>query len=152
MTTPETEWQLSEVRNAQETMLIRKKLGAPKGGVLSGNDYVIYLTFGCAPPANADSCYTQADADTLLEIDRNDIPTLEEKAGAELVAAVSARRVRDYIFYSDDPDTFLESALYLRRRFPQFRIGCECKPDPKWEQYHDLPPVTSDRQSSRTMG
>lgn len=143
LTLPEPQWQLSQVRNEQESMLVRKKLAAPADRVLSGSDYVIYLTLRCAGPANATGFYTKADADALAELDRTDIPALEETTGAELVAAVSAFRVRDFIFYSDDPNRFLESALYLRERYPQFQIGCECTPDPYWTQYRDLPPSES---------
>jgi hypothetical protein len=136
------QWQLSEIRNGSETMLIRKKLNANAGRTLSGKDYVIFLTFGLRKPKRKVGFYTEEDSTILSEIDETDIPNLERTTGAELVAAVSAWRVRDYIFYSVDPNGFLDAAAYLRDRFPRFQIGCECKPDPAWEQYAELPPAT----------
>ncbi|MEM9220308.1 MAG: MBL fold metallo-hydrolase [Cyanobacteria bacterium P01_F01_bin.150] len=35
---------------------------------------------------------------------------------------------------------FLDMAFPLRDRFTQFQIGGECRLDPEWSQYRDLPP------------
>ena len=137
MTTSEPNWQLSEIRNDSGPMLIRKLLNATRR---SGNDYVIYLTFGCNTPPDRDGYYPSADSATFEKIDETDIPALEITAEAILVGAVSAPRVRDFIFYANDPQRFLNAAEHLRSQYPQFQIGCECKPDPDWAQYHDLPP------------
>ena len=124
-------------------MLIRKLLDAMPLKLASGDDYVIYLTFGCNTPPSGDSYYTSADSAIFAEIDETDIPELEIETGALLVGAVSAPRVRDFIFYSADPQRFLDAAFPLRSRFPQFQIGCECSPDPDWAQYRSLPPSQS---------
>ena len=143
MTTLEPTWQLTELRNESGPMLIRKLLGAASLRKSDINDHVIYLTFGCNTAPPGDSYYTTADTATLAEIDETDIPELEAATDALLVGAVSAPRVRDFIFYSADPQRFLDTAAPLRSRYPQFRIGCECSRDPDWEQYHNLPPSKS---------
>ncbi len=140
MTAAEPTWQLSEIRNESGPMIIRKLLDAVSLKPPSGRDYVIYLTFGCNTPPKGDGYYTPADTATFAEIDDVDIPEIETASDALLVGAVSAPRVRDFIFYSSDPQRFLDTAAPLRSRYPQFQIGCECSPDPEWAQYHDLPP------------
>ena len=135
----EPTWQLSEIRNESGPMLIRKLLGALPTDQRRA-DHVVYLTFGCKSPPSGENYYTPADTSTFAEIDETDIPELEETAGALLVGAVSAPRLRDFIFYTADPQRFLDTASPLRARYPQFDIGCECSPDPTWSQYRDLPP------------
>jgi hypothetical protein len=110
MGAPEPTWQLSEIRNDSGPMLIRKLLGAMPRKVPSCYDYVIYLTFGCSTPPSGDGYYTSADTATFAEIDETDIPELETATDALLVGAVSAPRVRDFIFYSADPQRFLDAA------------------------------------------
>jgi hypothetical protein len=138
MTAREPTWQLSENHNESGPMIIRELLDAMSLKQPCGRDYVIYLTFGCNTPPNGDGCYTPADTATFAEIDKTDIPQRETATDALLVGAVSAPRVRDFVFYSSDPQRFLDTAAPLRLRYPQFRIGCECSPDPDWAQYRDL--------------
>lgn len=138
--TPEPVWQLSELRSETGTMLFRKLLDALPS-TPNSNDHVVYLTFGCKAEPEDQQFYTPADTATLAEIDDTDIPNLEDATKAVLVGAVSAPRVRDFIFYTADPQLFLDTASPLRSRYSQFDIGCECSPDPTWSQYRDLPPA-----------
>jgi hypothetical protein len=124
-------------------MIIRKLLNAMTVKSPSGKDFVIYLTFGCNTPPTGDRYYSAADSETFAQIDKTDIPELEVTCDALLVGAVSAPRVRDFIFYSSNPQRFFDTAAPLRSRYPQFEIGCECSPDSDWAQYHDLPPSSS---------
>ncbi len=140
MAETEPQWALSELENETGPMVIQKLLDAIPHNGLTGDDYVIYLTFGCKRRPTGEGFYTKTDSATLAEIDNSDIPKLEASTGALLVGAVSAPRFRDFIFYSRNPQGFLDLAAPLRDRYPQFQIGCECSPDPDWNQYRDLPP------------
>lgn len=140
MADAEPQWALSALNNESGPMLIRKLLDAFRLQTPAGGDYVIYLTFGCKTGPTDEKFYTATDSEILAEIDNTEIPHLEASTGALLVAVVSAPRVRDFIFYSRDPQRFLDLAAPLRDRYSQFRIGCECRLDPDWNQYRDLPP------------
>ena len=143
MAETESQWALSELENESGPMVIRKLLDAIPHNGLSGDDYVIYMTIGCKRKPTDKSFYTKTDSATLAEIDSTDIPELEAATGALLVGVVSAPMVRDFIFYSRDPQRFLDLAGSLQDRYSQFQIGCECSPDPEWNQYFVLPPSES---------
>jgi hypothetical protein len=137
---PEDNWTLKEYGDptSGERSIFRKNLSP---GVIPGSTshpYVCYLTFGFSPRDSTGLSSTEVE-DQLVEIEEREIPTLEAQELSVLVGVVLKGGVKDFIFYTRNPDEFLARAEAIREGHPEFIMGCEVGPNPTWSHYTDFP-------------
>lgn len=134
------DWSLTQYqpKGTAEQWFFRKNLrpaiapGAPE------YRHVVYLTFHFRP-RDESGLPDPADTQRLYELEETDIPALEQDGLAVYVAAVMKPGIKDVLFYTRDPQLFLDQALPLRSRHQEIRVSCEIIEDPAWEHYADFP-------------
>jgi hypothetical protein len=134
------EWSLavSQAKGPRERGVFRKNLtpkvcvGHPEYG------FIAYLTFAYVPE-DGRGFPSSEDADTLLEIEQVGFRELESNGLAIHVATATKGGIKDFLFYTRDPDQFLTRAEKFRESNPEFQVGCEIAPDPEWKHYEDFP-------------
>ena len=141
----EDDWLLSEFipKDRDETWFFRKNLSDEIGEKRKEYSHLIYLTFYYAPAPNGYS--TPEDNDTFHVIECEELARLESATSTLVVAVVTKPGLKDFILYSRRPDQFLESACFLKGKFPQFDIEVEYTDDKDWTQYDDIPPSCGSR-------
>jgi len=134
------EWSLKEYhpKDSSEIWFFRKNLAPSVSAGAKSHEHVVYLTFHFQP-RDTSGFPTNQDENTLFDIENYEIPKLEQDGLAVLVGAVLKPGIKDLIFYTRDPQGFLQAAIPIRDNNPQFCVECEISPDPEWGQYHDLP-------------
>lgn len=134
------DWRLREYQTPGKPArwIFRKNL-AP--AVPAGDDrysFVAYLT-AAYEPRDETGLPSQTDEDLLATIEEVDGRLLESDGLAIHVGAVLKDGIKDLIFYTGDPKTFLKRAEAIRAAHPEFRWGCDVHRDPAWSQWADLP-------------
>lgn len=124
--------------SSPERSLFRKNLSPAIHPGSASHPYVCYLTFGFTPK-DATGLPPADVADELGRIEETELPDLERGSLSILVGVVLKGGVKDFIFYTSDPDEFLERAGKVRSGHPHFKLGCEVGHDPDWSHYADLP-------------
>jgi hypothetical protein len=134
------DWTLKEFGDpaSPERTIIRKCVAPPVRPGDAAYAFLAYFTFHYEP-RDAGGLPTSEDADTLVKIEEERFSELEADGLATLVAVVLQKGVKDFLFYTRDPDEFLRRASLVKDGVPQFRTGCEIVRDPAWAQYQDIP-------------
>jgi hypothetical protein len=133
-------WSLKEYQrpNSREVSIFRKNLAPTVEPGSSSHQLVCYLTFGYKP--RDDSGLPSAlDEERLVNIEKRELPALEEHGLSVLVGVVVRGGVKDFIFYAREAEEFLERASRIRDAHPEFRLGCEVGANASWSHYEDLP-------------
>ncbi|HLJ26017.1 MAG TPA: DUF695 domain-containing protein [Candidatus Angelobacter sp.] len=140
MPTDQDLWSLKrhQPKGSSECHFFRKNL-APKVGVRHPHYcFIVYLTFAYSPE-DARGLPSPEDEDTLFEIESVGLRELEADGLALQVATATKCGVKDFLFYTSDPEQFLLRAEKLRDLYQQFRVGCEIASDPEWKHYEQFP-------------
>ena len=75
----------------------------------------------------------------MVGIEEREIPALEAQELSVLVGVALKDGVKDFMFYTRNPDEFLARAAVIREAHPEFNMGCEVGPNPTWSHYTDFP-------------
>lgn len=104
------------------------------------NDYpwLVYLTFHYSPK-DLTGLPGEVDADNLFTIESEELSILENDSLSVHVASVLKNGVKDFLFYTRNPDVFLKTAEYFRDSYPELSVECVIHKDESWDQYHDFP-------------
>ena len=140
MSTTSDDWSLKEYHppESKERWFFRKNLEpSPKPGK-SAFPYIAYVTLHFDPRDESGLPSTEVEA-LLYQIEDNELEAVESAGRAIHVASVLKAGVKDLLFYSSDPDAFLEQVAELRSMYPRFAIECEIHEDPQWEHHRDFP-------------
>jgi hypothetical protein len=134
------EWSLKEYHPADpaERWFFRKNLKPNPGREHSDYRYVAYLTLyfeSCDETGLPD----ETDEALLFEIEETGLVDLELHGQSVHVASVLKNGVKDLLFYTRDPRTFLEQVAKFRDYHSRFPIEYEVIEDPSWEHYADFP-------------
>lgn len=139
MSAPAPEWTLKQLLDPKSgtTTIVRRCVKLPVSAGDRRYGWIAYLTF-LFEPRDASGLPAPADADALCAIEEIDIPRLEADGLGVFVAVVLGGGVKDFLFYTRDPEEFLKRAAPIRDGATRFRVGCEISPDAMWSQYSDL--------------
>ncbi len=119
-------------------LVLRKNLAPAIKPATRRYPWLVYLTLHFTP-RDESGLPTLEDSAALYSAEEDHLPALEADRLSVQVGAVMKPGVRDLLFYTRDPDAFLERALALREAFPQFSPICEVMRDPSWSHYDDFP-------------
>lgn len=138
MTAQDVEWTLKELvdRTSGRSTIVRRR-ASPPVSAYQRYEWIAYLTF-LFHPRDDSGLPSSEDSDALRAIEEIAIPKLEAEGLGVLVAVVFGEGVKDFLFYTRDPEEFLARAEPIRDGSTRFRVGCEIKPDATWSQYRDL--------------
>jgi hypothetical protein len=140
--TIESLWTDSDIRlnNSDEIWRFRKNLGVSE---LAGHPDLrsqIYCTVYYSPGESPDPSAEKAE-NPLHEFEDIDVPEIERASNSIHVASVLRDGVKDYIFYSADPERFLDEVNKKRVRIERCKVELEHNLDPTWKVYREFPSV-----------
>lgn len=140
MTKQPDEWSLKEYRSesSPEVRIFRKNLTPRASAESESHPFVCYFTFGYKTGRD-DGLPEGADANRLMEMEQAELAVLEDENLAVAVGVALGLGVKDFVFYTGNPDRFLELAARIRDHHPEFQVGCEVAPDENWSHYADFP-------------
>lgn len=133
------EWTLMEYRpkDSPERWFFRKNLAPAIAPGHRDYGFIAYLTFHYHP-RDASGLPSSEDEESFSHI-QHQLEGLEIDGLSIHVAAVTKSGIRDFLFYTCDPNLFLWRAEDFRKTYSQFQVECEIKPDPQWNHYEDFP-------------
>ena len=133
-------WSLAEYADpsSDEVGIFRKNLEPSIAPGSESHPNVCFLTFHYSP-ADARGLPTKKDSARLATIETEEIPDLERDGLAVLVGVALKGGVKDFVFYTSDPQAFLDRASKIRDAHPEYRLECEIGPNTDWSQYEDFP-------------
>lgn len=133
-------WSLNEWRSntTPEVRLFRKNLTSTVDAYRSSHGHLAYFTFAFTPK-DGSGLPSTSDFDALSAIEETEIDFLTGGEIAVFVAVVTVPGARDFLFYTNSPESFLSRAEAVRDRHSRFQSGCQISPDPSWSQYGEIP-------------
>lgn len=139
MSAQDPEWTLKQLIDPKSgaATIVRRCVKLPVSAGDRRYGWIAYLTF-VFEPRDASGLPASADGDALCAIEETDLPRFEADGLGVFVAVVLGGGVKDFLFYTRDPEDFLKRAAPIRDGSTRFRVGCEIKPDADWSQYRDL--------------
>jgi hypothetical protein len=133
-------WTLKEVlaSDSKGRWLFRKNLSPAIPPADPSYGYVAYLTFSYVPRDESGLPCARDDAE-LTRIEEDMLVSLEADGLSVQVAAVLKDGVKDLLYYTRDPEHFLEVAALARDSYPNYRVQCEIAKDAAWSHYIEFP-------------
>jgi len=140
LTDVKDEWSLKhwQSTDSEEQSIFRKNL-SPR--VQPGDrkyPYLVFLTFHYTP-IDASGLPNPKDEDIFYQFEESGLNRLEEDDLSIFVGAVLKSGIRDHIFYTSDPEKFLNISRAIKSKYSKFNPDTEVLADPNWSQYHDFP-------------
>lgn len=69
------------------------------------------------------------------------IAAVEQDASAWLVAVITGRAEREFVFYLQQPQRFLQHLTDMPQEIDRYPIEIHCQDDPDWSYFDDLAPI-----------
>lgn len=134
------EWSLKvyQPEGSAERWFFRKNLRPEIGIRHPDYGFIAYLTFNYDPDDET-GLPSANDEKVLFDIEDRQLMRLEADALSIHVGTVTKSGIRDYLFYTRDPEEFLRRAEFFRAGSSQFAVECEIAPDPPWKHYDEFP-------------
>jgi hypothetical protein len=137
---PADNWSLKQFKgdDSPEVWLFRKNLSPEIPPRHPNYAFLAYLTFAYET-RGASGLPVKEDAEILSRIEDPGFDEMLTDGLAVLIGVVTKAGIKDFLFYTRDPDEFLRRAEDFRRAHLPLGVGCVISPDPEWSQYDDLP-------------
>lgn len=137
---PADDWTLKEYqpKGSPQRWFFRKNIAPAIPPKHRDYGFIAFLTFHYEP-RDESGLPSVEDEEVFYQFEEAQMGILEADSLSIYVAAVTKNGVKDFLFYTRDPDLFLQLAERFRSEYPQFRVACEISSDPQWDQYEDFP-------------
>jgi len=132
------DWSLKEYAEGCQRWFFRKNLAPSIPPRHRDYGFIAYLTFAYTPRDESGLPFFD-DEEILYKLEDVELDTLEAGGLAVQVAAATKNGIKDFLFYTRDPQQFLARAERFRTQYPQFKVGCEIVPDSQWSHYEEFP-------------
>jgi len=130
-------WSVAEGHNNGRVMIVRTNAGYREFGSLQGYEHQV----GIAVPlldAEATGLPSAAESAQLNEVEDAICSSLEEQAESLLVAIITTSRMREFVFYTREPERVKQRFEQLRNKITSHTIQLMIQSDPKWRVYSQL--------------
>ncbi len=134
------EWTLNQVsyKDSELVSFFRKNQTPAIAKGHPDYQWIAYLTFNYEPDAVRG--FPSKDIHELLNrIEDEEFLLLEEGGLSVYVASVLKNGIKDNLFYTKDPQKFLDIAARFKEKYEILNVEAELIKDPKWEHYEDFP-------------
>jgi hypothetical protein len=130
-------WSIAEGRNKGQVMFVRSNAGYREFGSVEGYEYQVGIA---VPLRKAETTGLPSPAEDALlgEIEDVICGSLEEQAESLLVAVITTSGMREFIFYTREPQRVRERFEQLRNRIKSHEIQLMIRPDSAWRVYAQL--------------
>jgi hypothetical protein len=130
-------WAIAEGQNNGRIMIVRSNAGYRKFGNVPGYDHQVGIA---APLKKAETTGLPSPAEDALLGEVEDVicSSLEEHAESLLVAVISTGGMREFVFYTREPQRVQQRFELLRTRITSHEIQLVIQPDRTWRIYAQL--------------
>ena len=128
---------MAEGQNDGRVMIVRSNTGYREFGTVPGYDHQVGIA---VPLKKAETTGLPSPAEDALLGEVEDIicSSLEEQAESLLVAVISTGGMREFVFYTREPQRVQQRFEQLRNRITSHEIQLVIQPDRTWRIYAQL--------------
>jgi len=130
-------WSIGEGQNNGQIMIVRSNTGYREFGNVPGYDHQVGIA---VPLKKAETTGLPSPAEDALLGEVEDVicNSLEEHAESLLVAVISTGGMREFVFYTREPQRVQQRFEQLRTRITSHEIQLVIQPDRTWRIYAQL--------------
>jgi hypothetical protein len=130
-------WSIGEGQNNGQIMIVRSNTGYREFGNVPGYDHQVGIA---VPLKKAETTGLPSPAEDALLGEVEDVicNSLEEHAESLLVAVISTGGMREFVFYTREPQRVQQRFEQLRTRITSHEIQLAIQPDRTWRIYAQL--------------
>ena len=97
--------------------------------------------FWSVTSANEHGLPTPAEAELLNTFESRLVSAVEEDETAWLVAVITGRSEREFVFYLRQPQQFLQCLTDMPQECERYPLEIHSEDDPDWQYFDDLTPI-----------
>lgn len=130
-------WSVANGQNNGRIMIVRSNTGYREFGSLQDYEHQV----GIAVPlrqAEATGLPSAAEGAQLDQLEDAICSSLEEKAESLLVAIITTNGMREFVFYTREPERVKQRFDELREKITSHTIQLMIQSDPQWRVYSQL--------------
>ena len=130
-------WSIGERQNNGQIMIVRSNTGYREFGNVPGYDHQVGIA---VPLKKAETTGLPSPAEDALLGEVEDVicNSLEEHAESLLVAVISTGGMREFVFYTREPQRVQQRFEQLRTRITSHEVQLVIQPDRTWRIYAQL--------------
>lgn len=132
-------WVLAEGHTGEYPFLIRYRQISPD---FARDRYPKRLNvFWAMALPDANGFASPQEAKSLDTFENRLIAAVERDESALLVAVVTGRAEREFVFYLQEPQQFLQHLTNMPQEHDRYPIEIHCQDDPDWSYFDGLAPI-----------
>lgn len=130
-------WSIAEGERSGGAIIIRRNVGYSDYGSVPGYEHQVGIAVPLRSP-EATGLPGAAEGEVLFEIEDLICGSLEEQEESLFVAIITTGGMREFVFYTREPQRVEQRVAELRQRITSHELQLMIQPDKPWQVYAQL--------------